>query len=49
MSYVMQDYRAAFISDRHLGFKGSKAGYLTNFLENHHSEHLYLVGDIGDG
>ena len=49
MSDVKQGYRAVFVSDTHLGFKGSKAGYLGNFLENHHSEHLYLVGDIGDG
>ncbi len=45
---VIQDYRAVFISDTHLGFKGSKASHLASFLESHHSDHLYLVGDIVD-
>ncbi len=45
----MQNYRAVFISDTHLGFKGAKASYLAEFLESHHSDHLYLVGDIVDG
>ena len=49
MTTSMQDYRAVFISDTHLGFKGSKARQLSNFLDSHHSEHLYLVGDVVDG
>ena len=48
MAAIMQDYRAVFISDTHLGFKGSRAKALAEFLESHHSEHLYLVGDIVD-
>ena len=49
MNDVTQNYRAVFISDAHLGFKGAKARHLANFLESHHSDHLYLVGDIVDG
>ncbi len=49
MTTAMQDYRAVFISDTHLGFKGSKAGELADFLDSHHSDHLYLVGDVVDG
>ena len=49
MTTVTKDYRAVFISDTHLGFKGSKAAQLAEFLESHHSDHLYLVGDVIDG
>ena len=42
MNDVTQNYRAVFISDAHLGFKGAKARHLANFLESHHSDHLYL-------
>ena len=49
MKETTQDYRAVFISDTHLGFKGAQADCLAHFLENHHSDHLYLVGDIVDG
>ena len=45
---AFQDYHAVFISDTHLGFKGSKARHLAGFLEGHHSAHLSLVGDIVD-
>ena len=48
MNAVINDHRAVFVSDTHLGFKGAKAQYLDNFLENHHSDHLYFVGDIID-
>lgn len=42
-------YRAIFISDIHLGTRGSKADFLLDFLKKTESEYLYLVGDIVDG
>lgn len=42
-------YRSVFISDIHLGSRGSKAEFLLDFLKNHESEYLYLVGDVVDG
>lgn len=42
------EYRAVWISDVHLGFKGCKAGLLLDFLKSVNSEYLYLVGDIVD-
>jgi UDP-2,3-diacylglucosamine pyrophosphatase LpxH len=41
--------RTIWISDTHLGTKGSKAEYLLDFLKSHECETLYLVGDIIDG
>ncbi len=42
-------YRAIWISDLHLGTRGSKAHFLLDFLRHTDSEFLYLVGDIVDG
>jgi len=42
-------YRAVFISDLHLGTPGCQAEALLEFLKEHPSEYLYLVGDIVDG
>jgi len=42
-------YRAIWISDIHLGTRGSKAEYLLDFLKRTESDTLYLVGDILDG
>ena len=42
-------YRAIWISDVHLGTPGCKADFLLDFLKNHESDYLYLVGDIIDG
>ncbi|MBP7530597.1 MAG: UDP-2,3-diacylglucosamine diphosphatase [Ottowia sp.] len=42
-------YRAIFISDIHLGTPGCQAGPLLDFLKEHDSESLYLIGDIIDG
>ncbi|MBY4596012.1 UDP-2,3-diacylglucosamine diphosphatase [bacterium BD-1] len=42
-------YRAVFISDLHLGTPGCQAGPLLEFLREHTSQSLYLVGDIIDG
>nr|WP_245598153.1 UDP-2,3-diacylglucosamine diphosphatase [Ottowia thiooxydans] len=45
----MARYRAIFISDLHLGTPGCQAGPLLDFLKDHTSQTLYLVGDIIDG
>lgn len=42
-------YRAIFISDLHLGTPGCQAGPLLDFLKDHTSQSLYLIGDIIDG
>jgi UDP-2,3-diacylglucosamine pyrophosphatase LpxH len=41
-------YRAIWISDIHLGYRGCKAEYLLDFLKTTESDVLYLVGDIID-
>jgi len=41
-------FRAIFLSDIHLGTRGCQAGRLIDFLREHESDHLYLVGDIID-
>lgn len=45
----MKQYKSIFISDVHLGTKFSKAEMLLEFLRDHESQQLYLVGDIIDG
>lgn len=45
----MKQYKTIFLSDIHLGTKFSKAPLLLDFLRDHESENLYLVGDIIDG
>ncbi len=42
-------YRSVFISDAHLGTRGARCDFLTDFLKRMRCEHLYLVGDIIDG
>ncbi|HMB48193.1 MAG TPA: UDP-2,3-diacylglucosamine diphosphatase [Afifellaceae bacterium] len=42
-------FRALFISDTHLGTRGSQTGLLLDFLRAHDAETIYLVGDIVDG
>ena len=42
-------YRSVFISDAHLGTRGSRADFLADFLRGAECDHLYLVGDIVDG
>lgn len=44
----MGHYRAAWISDIHLGTRGCKAEAVLDFIKNHDVETLYLVGDILD-
>lgn len=41
-------YRAIWLSDVHLGYRGCKADYLLDFLKATESDVLYLVGDIVD-
>lgn len=45
----MQDYRAIWLSDIHLGTKACQAKLLLDFLKNNNSQKLFLVGDIIDG
>lgn len=42
-------YRTIWISDTHLGSRGCKADYLSEFLKHHDCETLIMVGDIIDG
>jgi UDP-2,3-diacylglucosamine pyrophosphatase LpxH len=42
-------FRALFISDVHLGTRGSQADRLLDFLRLHEADTIYLVGDIVDG
>ena len=44
----MKKYRAAWISDVHLGSKGSSAEALLTFLRMYDFDTLYLVGDVID-
>lgn len=44
----MKTYRAAWISDLHLGTKGSHAEAMLGFLRDHEFEQLYVVGDLID-
>lgn len=41
-------YRAIFLSDLHLGFRGAQAKQLLSFLKSVECDILYLVGDIFD-
>ncbi len=43
------NYRTLFISDVHLGTRGSQAGLLLDFLRHNDADTIYLVGDIIDG
>ncbi len=44
----MKHYRTGWISDVHLGTRGSQAEALLAFLRDHHFETLYVVGDLID-
>jgi UDP-2,3-diacylglucosamine pyrophosphatase LpxH len=44
-----RSFRTLFISDVHLGARGSQAGRLLDFLRWHDADCIYLVGDIVDG
>lgn len=45
----MNQYRAIWISDVHLGTSGCQAKYLLDFLKHNEADKFYLVGDIIDG
>ncbi|MBV8575891.1 MAG: UDP-2,3-diacylglucosamine diphosphatase [Acetobacteraceae bacterium] len=42
-------YRSVFISDTHLGTRGCRTDFLSEFLRRMSCDHLFLVGDIIDG
>lgn len=44
----MAHYRTLFLSDIHLGTRGSQAEMLVDFLKEHDADTIYLVGDILD-
>ncbi|MCC4118396.1 UDP-2,3-diacylglucosamine diphosphatase [Aromatoleum toluclasticum] len=44
----MPQVRSVFISDVHLGTRACQAGPLLDFLREHPSDYLYMVGDIVD-
>lgn len=44
----MKNYRTGWISDIHLGTRGSRAGALLEFLKETDFETLYLLGDVID-
>jgi UDP-2,3-diacylglucosamine pyrophosphatase LpxH len=46
---VSHNYRTGWISDIHLGTKGSNAGALLDFLRDYEFQTLYVVGDFIDG
>lgn len=45
---LMKRYRSGWISDIHLGTRGSNAEALLKFLRSHEFETLYVVGDLID-
>ena len=45
----VESYRSLFLSDLHLGARGSQAELLLDFLKHNDAETIYLVGDIVDG
>ncbi len=49
LNVATDEYRSVFISDVHLGARGSKPGAFQEFLNGIESDTLYLVGDIIDG
>src|ERR1041384_1361138 len=46
---VPRRLRTCWISDVHLGTRGSKAAALLDFLRDYEFETLYIVGDLIDG
>ena len=44
----MPEVRSVFISDLHLGTRACQADRLIDFLREHPSEYLYLIGDVID-
>jgi UDP-2,3-diacylglucosamine pyrophosphatase LpxH len=48
-SEAVERVKTLFISDVHLGTRGSQAAALLEFLRHYDAETIYLVGDIVDG
>jgi UDP-2,3-diacylglucosamine pyrophosphatase LpxH len=48
-SAPIEKVKTLFISDVHLGTRGSQASALLDFLKHYDAETIYLVGDIVDG
>lgn len=46
---ALMDVRSVFVSDIHLGTRGSRSDILLDFLARVRCERLYLVGDVVDG
>jgi UDP-2,3-diacylglucosamine pyrophosphatase LpxH len=42
-------FRSLFVSDIHLGTKGSQAAIFHDFLRKHDADTLYIIGDLVDG
>ncbi len=49
MDQATPRYRTVFVSDVHLGTRGSQAQAFLSFLRDTDADHIYLVGDIVDG
>ena len=44
----MQQVQSIFISDIHLGTRACQADRLLDFLQEHHAESIFLIGDVVD-
>lgn len=44
----MRNVRSIFLSDIHLGTRACQADRLLDFLLEHHSDHIFLIGDVVD-
>ena len=44
----MQQVQSIFISDIHLGTRACQADRLLDFLQEHHAENIFLIGDVVD-
>ena len=42
-------HRAIWLSDVHLGSRGSKTEFLLDFIKHNDADYVYLLGDIIDG
>ncbi len=49
LSYTSKVFKTIWISDVHLGTKGSRAKEFLEFLKTIECEKIFLVGDIVDG
>ena len=49
LSYTAKVFKTVWVSDVHLGTKGSRAKEFLEFLKTVECEKIFLVGDIVDG